>query len=165
MQELFLIFGKRPLWFLYQPLSIDQLRPIVVPVYQRPNLPASINYGPLWFLCTKDPTSQHRSTTAHCGSCVPKTQPPSIDQLRPIVVPGPKTQPLSIDQLRPIVVPAYQRPNLPASINYGRSRSHAFFANVFEGFVVNWIINDISHSLDNHQFGSLKGSSNYSLSS
>ena len=56
------------------------------------------------------------------------------------VVPVPKTHPPSLDSLRPISLTC-------------------IFAKIFEDFVVDWILSDIRLTIDNHQFGSLKGSS------
>ena len=56
------------------------------------------------------------------------------------VVPVPKCSPPNIEQLRPISLTC-------------------IFANVFEDFVVKWIISDIRSVIDKYQFGSSKGTS------
>ena len=48
--------------------------------------------------------------------------------------------------------PSYYSTTHPISLT-------CFFAKIFQDFVVKWIMNDIGNSLDNNQFGSLKGSS------
>nr|XP_054752481.1 uncharacterized protein LOC129258052 [Lytechinus pictus] len=59
------------------------------------------------------------------------------DWKRAIVIPVPKTQPPTIDKLRPISLTSH-------------------FAKIAEGFMANWILQDIRPKLDPNQFGNRK---------